>query len=118
MDCTLAIRRIVTKLVIDRIVACDLKVIPILWQKQIGAGFRLTEICGVIVPLTKLEKERHLSESASSALFDMMDMFVETLLASGEVLRSGPQEITSLLDSLRRTSYRPNPAFVFTLNRC
>ena len=104
-----------TKLVIDRIVACDLKVIPILWQKQIGAGFRLREICGVIVPLTKLQKERHLT---SSALFDMMDMFVETLLASGEVLRSGPQEITSLLDSLRRTSYRPNPAFVFTLNRC
>jgi hypothetical protein len=84
-------------------------------QKQVEAGWTLKEMCSLMYALGKLIKQK--KTDCTSALADVMDLFIETMLASGEVFRSDSQQICMMFSSISKTNYRPSPIFVSALTR-
>jgi hypothetical protein len=83
-------------------------------QKQVEAGWTLKEMCSLMYTLGKLVKDKK-TDCTSAA--DVMDLFIETMLASGEVFRSDSQQICMMFSSISKMNYRPSPIFVSALTR-
>ena len=84
-------------------------------QKQVVAGWTLNDMCGLMYPLAKLVKGQKLD--CALAMADMMDLFVETILASGEIFRSDSQHISTMFMTFRCISYSPSPIFMSAITR-
>jgi hypothetical protein len=84
-------------------------------QKQLAAGWTLNEVCGLMGPLAKLVKARKLD--CALAVDDVMNMFVETLLASGEIFKSDSQHISTMFKAFTSMSFRPSPIFMSAITR-
>ena len=48
---------------------------------------------------------------------DVMNMFVETLLASGEIFKSDSQHISTMFKAFTSMSFRPSPIFMSAITR-